>query len=124
MIIRLKRSKPVLLQWRTLIQMITSVSSFPTPISNDVRLVFISLCTQKLNSFFFRSSDGITAEHLKHAMELNPKVKCSLIAIGEGAEATWLPNALPGKAHRVTDTSGIATALRTILASALGAGGL
>lgn len=63
---------------------------------------------------------GITADHLKTAMEGNPKVKCALIAIGEGAEATWLPKALPGKAHRVVDTGGIATALRNILGSFLG----
>lgn len=44
---------------------------------------------------------GITAEDLKLAMETNPKVKVALLAIGEGAEAAWLPNALPGKAYRV-----------------------
>lgn len=44
---------------------------------------------------------GITAAELKKAMESNQKVKCSLIAIGEGAEVTWLPKVLPGKAYRV-----------------------
>ena len=34
-------------------------------------------------------------------MEINPKVKVALPAIGEGAEAAWLPKALPGKAYRV-----------------------
>lgn len=65
---------------------------------------------------------GITADHLKRAMEANPKVKTALVAFGEGAEATWLPTALPGKAHRVADTAGIPTALRAILSSMLGGG--
>lgn len=62
---------------------------------------------------------GIEDEHLKRAMNSNPKVKSALIAIGEGAEAVWLPRALPGRAHRVQDTSDIATVLRTILGSML-----
>lgn len=44
---------------------------------------------------------GIKAEDLKRAMEGNAKVKCAMIAIGEGAEAEWLPKVLPGKAYRV-----------------------
>lgn len=52
---------------------------------------------------------------LKRVMGGNPKVKCSLIAIGEGAEAAWLPKALPGRAFAVRDTTDIATTLRTIL---------
>lgn len=85
---------------------------------------------------------GIEPADLKKVMNSNAKVKTcvathplfsklltrlirsrdyrSLIAIGEGAEAEWLPSALPGKAHRVKNTSDIATTLRTILSSMLG----
>lgn len=62
---------------------------------------------------------GITAEDLKRAMTSNSKVKTSLIAIGEGAEASWLPSALPGRAYRVKETADIATTLRTILRNML-----
>ncbi|KAM0756043.1 hypothetical protein T439DRAFT_283415 [Meredithblackwellia eburnea MCA 4105] len=65
---------------------------------------------------------GITAEDLKLSMDSNPKVKCSLIAIGEGAEAAWLPKALPGRAYRVMNTTDIATHLRAILGQMLGGG--
>jgi hypothetical protein len=58
---------------------------------------------------------GITESDLKRVMGGNPKVKCSLIAIGEGAEAAWLPKALPGRAFAVKETTDIATTLRAIL---------
>lgn len=61
--------------------------------------------------------------HLGPASSLTrrtPRSHSSLIAIGEGAEAEWLPTALPGQAHRVKQTSDLATTLRTILSSALG----
>lgn len=81
-------------------------------------------------------------QDLKKVMNTNPKVKCSLIAIGEGAEAEWLPKALPGKAFRVVvcvcffsaiamlnltlrasqNTQDIATTLRTILSQLLSGG--
>lgn len=44
---------------------------------------------------------GIKAEDLKRSMDGTAKVKCAMIAIGEGAEAEWLPKALPGRAYRV-----------------------
>lgn len=50
---------------------------------------------------------GITADDLREKMNSNAKVSTSLIAIGEGAEAEWLPRALPGKAHRVKQTSDV-----------------
>ena len=52
-------------------------------------------------------------------MNSNPKVKTALIAIGEGAEAAWLPTVLPGRAYRVKETTDIATTLRAILGSML-----
>ncbi|KAL8292641.1 hypothetical protein RQP46_001253 [Phenoliferia psychrophenolica] len=61
----------------------------------------------------------ITADDLRGAMEINPKVKVALLAIGEGAEAAWLPKALPGKAYRVMNTTDIATNLRAILGQML-----
>ncbi|KAM0790964.1 hypothetical protein ACM66B_004269 [Microbotryomycetes sp. NB124-2] len=63
---------------------------------------------------------GITAADLKRVMNANAKVKTALVAIGEGAEVTWLPKVLPGQAHRVANTGDIATTLRTILSSMLG----
>ncbi|KAK4055403.1 hypothetical protein OIO90_003241 [Microbotryomycetes sp. JL221] len=63
---------------------------------------------------------GITATDLKRVLNSNPKVKTSLIAIGEGAEVEWLPKVLPGQAHRVKNTGDIATTLRTVLSSMLG----
>lgn len=52
-------------------------------------------------------------------MNSNPKVKTALIAIGEGAEAAWLPTVMPGRAFRVKETADIATTLRAILGSML-----
>lgn len=46
-------------------------------------------------------------------------VKCALIAIGEGAESTWIPRELPGRGYRVKETSDIATTLRAILSTML-----
>ncbi|KAL0946287.1 hypothetical protein HGRIS_012537 [Hohenbuehelia grisea] len=60
---------------------------------------------------------GITADHLKRAMNLQPKVNSALICIGEGAEASWVTKALPGKAFRVADTGDIPTVLRSILST-------
>lgn len=65
---------------------------------------------------------GITGDDLKRVMDGNSKVKVSLIAIGEGAEATWLPKALPGRAYRVKETTDIATTLRAILGQMLTGG--
>lgn len=48
---------------------------------------------------------GMTAVDLKRTMNANNKVKVTMIAIGEGAEAAWLPSALPGKAYQVKETS-------------------
>ncbi|SCV74430.1 BQ2448_8069 [Microbotryum intermedium] len=62
---------------------------------------------------------GITPEVLKRAMTSNPKVKVSLVAIGEGAESEWLPKVLPGRCHAVKETADIATTLRSILGSML-----
>lgn len=52
-------------------------------------------------------------------MNSNPKVKVNLIAIGEGAEAEWLPKALPGRAFRVKETGDIARTLTAILGNML-----
>ncbi|KAK4700971.1 von Willebrand factor A domain-containing protein 8, partial [Phenoliferia sp. Uapishka_3] len=67
---------------------------------------------------------GITADDLRTAMSSNPKVKVSLIAIGEGAEAAWLPKALPGQAYRVMNTTDIATNIRAILGAMLSSSAL
>ncbi|TFK52963.1 hypothetical protein OE88DRAFT_1733940 [Heliocybe sulcata] len=60
---------------------------------------------------------GIKPEDLKRAMNRNTKVHSALICIGEGAEATWIPKLLPGRAFRVSNTGDIPSVLRSILSS-------
>jgi len=60
---------------------------------------------------------NISAGDLKRAMTMQPKVKTALICIGEGAEATWIPQQLPGRGFRVGNTADIPTVLRSILSS-------
>ncbi|KAI0827475.1 AAA domain-containing protein [Trametes gibbosa] len=59
----------------------------------------------------------ITAEDLQRVMDRNPKVHTSLICIGEGAEAAWIPKNLPGRGYRVADTADIPAVLRSILST-------
>ncbi|GAA5900077.1 hypothetical protein JCM6882_002608 [Rhodosporidiobolus microsporus] len=63
---------------------------------------------------------SISVEDVRRALTRNPKVRASLIAIGEGAESEELPKALPGKVFRVRETAEIATTLRSILGTYLG----
>ncbi|KAH8102169.1 AAA domain-containing protein [Cristinia sonorae] len=60
---------------------------------------------------------GITPDQLKRAMTQQPKVRTALICIGEGAEAFWIPQKLPGRGFRVANTADIPTVLRSILSS-------
>ncbi|KAF8508458.1 AAA domain-containing protein [Hysterangium stoloniferum] len=57
----------------------------------------------------------ITAAELKKSLYRDPKVKTALICIGEGAEATWIPKAFPGRGFRVANTHDIPNVLRSIL---------
>ncbi|TCD60876.1 hypothetical protein EIP91_009382 [Steccherinum ochraceum] len=60
---------------------------------------------------------GITPEELKRVMTQQPKVRTALICIGEGAEAFWIPQKLPGRGYRVGNTADIPTVLRSILST-------
>ncbi|THU86941.1 hypothetical protein K435DRAFT_970118 [Dendrothele bispora CBS 962.96] len=59
----------------------------------------------------------IKPEDVARAMRRNPKVHCALIAIGEGADAPWVTQSLPGKGYRVRNTGDIPTVLRSILST-------
>ncbi|OCH94642.1 hypothetical protein OBBRIDRAFT_817121 [Obba rivulosa] len=59
----------------------------------------------------------ISAEDLQRVMTRQPKVNTALICIGEGAEASWIPQKLPGRCFRVANTADIPTVLRSILST-------
>ncbi|KAJ6453645.1 AAA domain-containing protein [Mycena vitilis] len=59
----------------------------------------------------------IKPEDISRAMRRDPKVHTALICIGEGAEATWIPKAIPGRGYRVSNTADIPTVLRSILST-------
>ncbi|KAF7762262.1 hypothetical protein Agabi119p4_8855 [Agaricus bisporus var. burnettii] len=60
---------------------------------------------------------GITPEQLTKAMKRDSKVNTALICIGEGAEATWITQRLPGCGFRVSNTGDIPNVLRSILST-------
>ncbi|KAL5520838.1 hypothetical protein ACEPAF_2841 [Sanghuangporus sanghuang] len=60
---------------------------------------------------------NITAEDLRRSMNRNPKVHTALICIGEGAEASWIPERFQGRGFRVADTHDIPRVLRSILST-------
>ncbi|KAF7292707.1 hypothetical protein MIND_01168900 [Mycena indigotica] len=59
----------------------------------------------------------IKPEDIARAMNRNPKVHTALICIGEGAEATWIPSAIPGRGFRLKNTADIPIVLRSILST-------
>ncbi|PFH48924.1 hypothetical protein AMATHDRAFT_148764 [Amanita thiersii Skay4041] len=59
----------------------------------------------------------ITPEDIMKAMKRDPKVNTALICIGEGAEARWITEKLPGRGFRVGNTADIPVVLRSILSS-------
>uniref|UniRef100_A0A0W0GBJ0 ATPase dynein-related AAA domain-containing protein n=1 Tax=Moniliophthora roreri TaxID=221103 RepID=A0A0W0GBJ0_MONRR len=59
----------------------------------------------------------ITPQDITRAMKRNPKVHSALICIGEGADAPWITQSLPGKGFRVRNTGDIPTVLRSILST-------
>ncbi|KAG7095577.1 hypothetical protein E1B28_006310 [Marasmius oreades] len=59
----------------------------------------------------------ITPEDIVRAMKRNPKVHSALICIGEGANAPWITESLPGKGFRVRNTEDIPNVLRSILST-------
>ncbi|GAA5995340.1 uncharacterized protein JCM10292_005112 [Rhodotorula paludigena] len=65
---------------------------------------------------------GITAEDLRRSITRNSKVHVALLAIGEGAETTWLPKVLPGKAYTVRRTGDLASTIRAVLSATLDKG--
>ncbi|KAK2460039.1 hypothetical protein APHAL10511_007962 [Amanita phalloides] len=60
---------------------------------------------------------GITPDQLTRAMKRDPKVNTALICIGEGAEAKWVTDRLPGRGFRVANTADVPTVLRSILSA-------
>ncbi|KAF8625067.1 hypothetical protein AX15_005549 [Amanita polypyramis BW_CC] len=60
---------------------------------------------------------GITPDELAKAMKRDPKVNTALICIGEGAEAKWITDKLPGRGFRVSNTADVPVVLRSILST-------
>ena len=65
---------------------------------------------------------GITKDDIRRSLTRNPKVHVALLAIGEGAETTWLPQVLPGKAFTVRQTGDLSRTIRTVLSATLDKG--